>query len=161
MNEFNDPVLGRMVAVEARGCNGCSYVADREACLAAPQCSQTTREDCRGVIWVRAADSPALVDEVRGLAAERADLDAVVCEVSREIWCEPNNEAMLVGVDALRLERDLARATLICAELAVRLADSVARTAPEVEHARMAVRNDRIRRLAEAVYGVASIDDPT
>ena len=61
MNEFIDPVLGRMVAVnrDTASCADCAYlemicpdVRDGEAC-----CTPSFRNDRQFIIWVRAEDA--------------------------------------------------------------------------------------------------------
>lgn len=64
MNEFMDFELGLMVALpEVAGCSGCAY--DHRPCPdvvgIGSYCSRDTRDDGRGIIWVRAANAPEVV----------------------------------------------------------------------------------------------------
>lgn len=66
MNEFMDFELGLMVALpEVAGCYGCAY--DHRPCPdvggIGSYCSRDTRDDGRGIIWVRAPKVVRLADE--------------------------------------------------------------------------------------------------
>lgn len=57
MNEFIDPELGRMVAVDSEvGCRDCAFQFGTSSCTWSPYCSGLDREDGRWIIWVNASE---------------------------------------------------------------------------------------------------------
>ena len=63
MNEFTDPLLGEMVAVDCASCADCAYERDKAGCPAAPPCR--IEGEIRSIIWVPAADAPRAPKPVR------------------------------------------------------------------------------------------------